>query len=199
LEEEMREKNTIIICAIVCATLIICGILFWPTLYRYDKTQSKLVRVNRITGYTEVLSGSLWESVAKGEIFKAKDYGLQPSPLPAGEKAKIMAEKIMGALYVITRSPLPKGSYVSVPDKNDFSFRGVLYNGSEWTINKLMVVIDAKNNDDTSRWKRKYNVNIIGGSINAFSSGTITVEPSDAYAVAHYIWFIDEAYGYKSK
>jgi hypothetical protein len=55
MADKWREKNTILMCGMICTTLIICGILFWPTLYRYDKTESKLVRINRITGDTHVL------------------------------------------------------------------------------------------------------------------------------------------------
>ena len=35
----MRDKVKLLICATVCATVIICGLLFWPTLNRYDKVK----------------------------------------------------------------------------------------------------------------------------------------------------------------
>ncbi len=47
MTETMREKNSIIICAMVCITLIICGIIFWPTLQRYGKIKYK--EIERIT------------------------------------------------------------------------------------------------------------------------------------------------------
>jgi hypothetical protein len=52
MADKMREKNVIILCGLI---LIICGIFLWPTLYRYDKTEARLVKINRITGYTQVL------------------------------------------------------------------------------------------------------------------------------------------------
>jgi hypothetical protein len=55
--------NTKII-AIICVTVILIGILFWPTLYRYEKITSQgetiLVRINRLTGYTECFLGRRW-------------------------------------------------------------------------------------------------------------------------------------------
>lgn len=190
----------------VCITVIICGILFWPTLYRYDSMRDGKktipVRINRITGATEILLGEPgWKPVPKLEPFKPENYSL-PSPLPAAERAKLIGEKKhpQDPFYDLGRSPLPNGCYLSIPDKKNYSFKSEVYNGSEWTIvNELMVTIEAKNKDDTTRWKRRYKANIIGGIINAFSSGSIIVETSDAYGVAAYIWFIDEAYGGKMK
>jgi len=75
--EKMREKNIIVICGIICTTLIICGILFWPTLYRYDKTTNQtIVRINRVTGYTEMLYLSHgWEPVRNQKNAQAIPQG----------------------------------------------------------------------------------------------------------------------------
>lgn len=191
-----KDKVKLLICAIVCITLIICGVLFWPTLYRYDKIKSTLIRVNRLTGDTDILSTSdhKWYAASK---FRPEDYSIHPPLLPASDKAKILRETPLYQLDL--EGPLPEGSYVDFPNKDDFTLRSYLYNGSEWTVNEMMVVIEAKNKDDKTKWKRKYKVNIIGESIKPFSSGSITVEPSGAYGVSYYIWFIDEVYGYKSK
>ena len=77
----------------ICTTLIICGIFFWPTLYRYDSMKdgkkTRLVRIHRVTGSTEILLGeSGWKPVPKLELFRPKNYSLQPLLLPASEKAK---------------------------------------------------------------------------------------------------------------
>lgn len=200
-----KDKVKLFICAMVCVTFIIVGILFWPTLYRYDSMKDGKktipVRINRITGATEILLvESGWKPVLQLEPFNPKDYSV-PKLLPTEEKAKIIGEKsVLSELYQIGESSLPNGTYVSIPDKKDFIFKSELYNGSEWNIvNELMVVIEAKNKDGTTRWKRRYKANIIGGSINPFSSGAIIVETSDVYGLAAYIWFIDEAYGWKTK
>jgi len=190
-----KDKFKLLICAMICITLIICSILFWPTLYRYDKIESSLIKVNRLTGYTEILSTirHKWYEAPK---FRPEDYSIIP-PLPDNEKSKIVREKPFDDLLV--KGPLPEGSYVDTPNKDDLLLKSYLYNGSNLTINKMIVVIDAKNKNGTTRWKRKYKAKIIGEFIGPFSSGSIIVEPSDANGVAAYIWFIDEAYGYKNE
>ena len=72
----------------ICATLIICGVMFRPTLYRYDKLMGKLpVRMNRVIGYTEILECYKWKlsindkdnrAVPNDEIAKIE---IIPSPL----------------------------------------------------------------------------------------------------------------------
>jgi hypothetical protein len=160
-----------------------------------DGKRTMSVRINRITGATEILLGmSGWNRVGP---FKIEDFDPPSLLLPASEKVKIIRET---PLYQLDLGvPLPEGSYVNFPNKDDFTLKSYLYNGSDWTVNKMMVVIEAKNKDDTTKWKRKYKVDIIGESIKPFSSGSITIEPSGAYGISYYIWFIDEVYGYKSK
>ncbi|MGA8570908.1 MAG: hypothetical protein ACLP7A_03460 [Desulfobaccales bacterium] len=89
MADKMREKNAIILCGIICITLIICGVLFWPTPYRYDKTDfgdkgsgQYFIRVNRFTGYAETLYKSGWESM-RGEV---KDIAM---PQDERDKVKI--------------------------------------------------------------------------------------------------------------
>lgn len=122
----MREKNAIIICALICATSIICGVLFWPTLYRYDKLGGKLpVRINRLTGYTEILYSSGWKSLNNKET----------KPIPKEEIAKIETRGNFDG----------KGHY-------DFD----LYNGSGWTIKKIKLVIELKDGNGKKIWQRIY-------------------------------------------
>jgi hypothetical protein len=175
----------------VCLTLMICGLLFWPTLYRYDSMsdgKKKIsVRINRITGTTETFGLLGWK-----KPFNPEDYA-PPERLPAAEIAKLIGgENPISELYKIGKSTLPNGSYVAIPHKDDFSFKTEIYNGSKYPIGRMMIIIEAKNKDDTTRWKRKYQANL-NGQIQAFSSGLINIEPSDAFGVAAYIWSIDEA------
>lgn len=151
----MREKNAIIICALICATMVICGVLFWPTFYRYDKTQSKLVRINRITGYTEVLSGSSWEPVAKKEPFIVNDYISQLKVIPREEIAKIE----------------PKGVF---DGKGRYNFK--VYNGSEWTIKIIKLSIGLNDGNGKNIWRRIYKTT---ADIQPFSIGSCSIELMD--------------------
>jgi hypothetical protein len=71
---------------IICSFLILSGVLFWPTIYRYDSMTingNKLpIKTNRITGFTEYYSAGGWISQGaqkKGKIIPAdeqkKNYG----------------------------------------------------------------------------------------------------------------------------
>ena len=151
----MREKNAIIIFALICVTLIICGVLFWPTLYRYDKTQSKLVRINRVTGYTEVLSGSSWEPVAKKEPFNVNDYIHQLKVIPKEEIAKIE----------------PKGNF---DGKGRYNFK--VYNGSDWTIKRIKLSIGLNDGNGKKLWQRIYEIT---ADIQPFSIGYYSIELMD--------------------
>lgn len=146
------------------------------------------VKINRITGTMEIFDKTLgWK-----KPFNPEDYE-PPKRLPAAEIANLIGgENPLGELYKIGKTSLPKGSYVAIPDKKDFSFKSEIYNGTKYPIGRLMVIIEAKNKDETTRWKRKYQANF-NGQIQSFSSTLINVEPSDAFGVAFYIWSIEEA------
>lgn len=122
----MRDKNAIIICALICATLIICGVLFWPTLYRYDKIGGKLpVRINRLSGYTEILYDSGWErTVSDKEIYA----------IPKEEIAKIK----------------------TIGDFKEGCYKFNIYNGSDWTIKRIKISIVLKDGNDKKLWERIY-------------------------------------------
>jgi hypothetical protein len=123
----MREKKAIIICAIICTTLIICGVLFWPTLYRYDKFVGKLpVRINRLTGYTEILYASGWKRKVSYKEYR---------PIPKEEIGKI---KVTGTL------------------ENEWDYKVAIYNGSEWTIKRLRLSIELSDSDNKKILQRIY-------------------------------------------
>jgi len=98
----------------ICTTLIVCGILFWPTFYRYDKIGGKLpVRVNRITGYTEILYPNRgWEPVRNAQT------------IPRNERNNV---KVLGYF-----------------DSDKRLYNGEIYNGTNYTLKKIRLSIGAK-------------------------------------------------------
>jgi hypothetical protein len=113
----MKEKQTIIIGAFVCVTLIVTGIFFWPTLYHYEKIifdkDTLLVRVNRLSGYTEIL-------------------------FPFGWQEKIREKKTI---------VIPKDERGKVEIIGDFDGEGhykfAVYNGTMWTIKIIRLSIET--------------------------------------------------------
>lgn len=179
----MRDKSKLIMFAIGCVTLIIFGILFWPTLYRYDKHGGKWpIRINRITGYTEMLTGTQWTPVDEGQ--KAKI-------IPIEEKDKIII----------------KGDF---DGKGNYEFNA--YNGSNWTVKKIRLYIKAKDIEDNIMWQRLYEVfvNIPPFSKRSSSLALIDYAPKTSFEdalkpVGQFLGLvqpdvrIEEVFGYKEE
>lgn len=154
----MKENNIVIICGIICITLIICGVLFWPTLYRYDKTKrgdnQLIVRVNRLTGYTDILYESRWQPIIKNRF----------QSLPQKEQNKV---EITGLF-------------------KDGQYEGWIYNGTSWTISKIRLYIEAKDNEGNIIWGKKYETSVTSGEfvylgyISPFSKGSFTIKLMDS-------------------
>jgi hypothetical protein len=126
----MREKNSIIVCGIICMTLILFAVLFWPTLYNYnnimDGKRTISVRINRITGTTETWGSFGWKEHVKdntisiNKLWKwhyteisAKEDNYPIMVLRDGYKAiKIVGDNVlMGWNYELLNTS-PKRSYI---------------------------------------------------------------------------------------
>ena len=164
----MKTKNLIVI----CITLLIVGILFYPTLYRYEKTSVEgntfPVRINRVTGYTEYFVLGTWNP-EKGQKKKAKG-----SKLPYDARLKITGN-----------ASLRYG---------DFS--GKIYNGSDWTITSITFRVEAKEKDGIVRWDRKFKKSI---KIEPLSTSSFSITVTGDEGIGSHVWYIDEIIGYKSK
>ena len=173
----MKRKNLIIVCICICATLLIAGVLFWPTLYRYDKTtyggHSILIRINRLTGYTERFIGGKWYPERGHEKKEKKKKEIQR--LPANEQAKITGKA------GLTKSGL---------------FGAQIYNGSDWTVWQLIFRVVAKEEDGSIRWDRKFKRSI---TIDPLSAKSFYIGQTGDEGVPYFYWNIEEALGYKVK
>jgi hypothetical protein len=117
-------------------------ILVWPTAYRYDRiavgAESLPVRINRLTGSTEILRVEGWRPVPR--------YGNQES-LPASALTKLRIEQ---------------GEWSS----HELSFQ--LYNGSGYSISSIVVEVQLypapPENPKSGFDPRKYGAKIVGGA-----------------------------------
>jgi hypothetical protein len=173
MAEKLKEKK-IIICGIICTTLIIFGTLFWPTLYRYDKTNfgnnrsgQYLTRVNRLTGYTEILYESGWEPKRGEEKAEA---------MPQHERDKV---KITGYFRYKPTEGEQYARYIL--DEN--IYKGDIYNGTSWTIKKLRLSIGAKDKDEKIHWQKTYEASI---DIAPFSIGSCSIKLMDAITIMEF-------------
>lgn len=162
----MNTKNI----TIICATLILIGILFWPTQYRYDKItlqgNTLPVRTHRLTGYTEYFLMGKW----------IPQEGQQSS-----KKSKI----------------LPLEEHIKVTGNaglNYGSFSGKIYNGSNWTITDMIIRVIAKEKSGSVRWDRKFKESKV---IPPLSTESIYVSVTGDEGVTSFEWNIEEIRGYK--
>lgn len=164
----MNTKNLLI----VCITLLIAGMLFWPTLYRYEKIDfqglSTFVRINRLTGHTDHYVLGRW--VAEGALEKQRES----QPLPSEEKALLIGKASLGPRM----------------------FNGEIYNGSDWNVTSLTFRVVAKEDSGSVRWDRKFKETV---RINPLNASNFAVTVSEAEGIGSFDWSIDEVLGYKAK
>lgn len=157
----MRSRHV----AIVCATLLVAGMMFWPTLYRYDSVRmddaTYPLRINRLTGSTEMFVGMQWMDVGSDASTDDKS-----TDLPANE-----AEKVSG------NAALTGYGW----------FSGKIYNGSSWTVTGLVVSVSAKERDGSVRWTREFDVSV---SARPLSTGSLNVEVVGDNGVGSTDWAI---------
>jgi len=162
-------KNTIVLITI-CLFLLICGILFWPTLYRYEKMtingNSFPVKINRINGDTQYFVLGKW--------LNTKDNGEKIKSITIPEEEK---DKITG------NASLSYGS-----------FSGKIYNGSNWDVTEITFLVKAIEKNGNLRWARKF---ISSVYVQPFATSSFNISVTGEEDIGSYEWFILEALGYK--
>jgi hypothetical protein len=157
---------------IVCVTLLIAGVLFWPTLYRYEKIDfqglSTIVRINRLTGYTEHYILGKWVPQ------KVQKKQRESQPLPFGEKSLLIAKASLDSKM----------------------FNGEIYNGSDWTITSITFRVVAKEKSGSLRWDRKFREAI---RISPLATSYFAIIVTEAEGIGSFDWSVDEILGHKGR
>jgi hypothetical protein len=162
----VRTSNVVIL----YASAFLAAVLFWPTLYRYDKDQSLgvIVRTNRLTGRTTMLWGGNWIPTPGG-VGSAK-----PSvELPESELAKLAGN-----------AGISEGR-----------FRGKIYNGSNWRIERVYLVVAAKKRDGRVGWTREVSTTL---DADPLDTGSFSLPVTGEEDIGSTDWKIERAFGYKS-
>ena len=163
----MRTSNLVV----VCTSLLLAALLFWPTLYRYDKEEdlSALVRTNRVTGTTAVLLGGSWIPI--------KTSSASPAPptveLPDSELAKITGNAIISG----------------------GTFSGRIYNGSSWRVERVYLVVTAKELNGKVRWRREVTTRL---DADALETTFFSLSVTGDQGIGSTEWSIERAFGRKS-
>jgi len=147
MENQRINWTAILLGAMFCITILIIGLFIWPGMYEYDKMDQKWpVRINRLTGETEVLIQEGWFPLGKAGIDKQAQN--DPTDIPAEELKKIDLR-------------LKYNEMMSALNPNQVTVReltGTLYNGTERTIGELIVEVTTFNGDKIEL-SRQYVIN----------------------------------------
>jgi hypothetical protein len=163
---------------IICSTLIIAGILFWPTLYRYEKVTndniSYPIKINRLTGRTERYRGGSWVGA-----YKKQDNQI----LSNEEKTKIKG-----------KAGIDRNTY-----GNDYHFSVELYNGSSWVVEEMIVRVVLKDNRDSLIWDRTFKGSFgFSSALFPLSNGNLSFSIGFEPSYNSFSWEIMEAKGHPS-
>jgi len=173
---DMKTRNLVVVCITIFVILLLIGILFWPTLYRYEKLMVDdktpvLVRTNRLTKYTEKynIANGKWVSTVKYQ----RKSSVNVQELLYEERARITGYARL--LYG--------------------SFSVDVYNGSDLTIKKLRFRIIAKEKNGSVRWDREFDSDTF---ISPLSTGICYFFVGDTDIIGSQCdWYINKVWGYK--
>jgi hypothetical protein len=113
---------------------LIVGFVFWPTIYRYEKSGSDVIRINRVTGLAQVLGDEGWKDLAPKETIVGRGLFTSNPFFAEDELSKIQGNAgLTGYGY----------------------FKGSLYNGTSSQIAQVEFEITAKKFQEVV-WTRSY-------------------------------------------
>jgi hypothetical protein len=154
--------------AVLLSLLVVTvGVVFWPTLYRYDRldagNRSVPMRINRITGRVEILRGGDWSDL--------RPKGRSSPTRPTRRLIDAEQTKITGGA-----------------GKLDYGFFSTpIHNGTVCELTTLYVTMRLPN-ENLRAFKQSVSVRPLSAGEMSFPVGTNTSETFIS-------WWIDSAYG----
>jgi hypothetical protein len=164
----ITQRLILIILGIVAVTIVAVAWI-WSSHNRYymmvgDKGIA--YEVDRKTGETWVLRGG-----EKTKQVNPDEHRKEEQPLPSYERSKVTGD---GGL-----------SYGS--------FSGKIYNGSNWHITRVVITVDAQEEDGTSRWTRDFSDDL---KIAPLATDSFYITVTGDSGVKKAPWAIKEVYGH---
>ncbi len=191
----MSSRNLLII----CCTLLIIGVLFWPTLYRYDHTTVNgnvlPIRINRLSGNTE------WFVVGKWKPVSSSSKRARGDKIPTADLSKIIVKadfhfsSFGGSIYNGTDWIITSVTFKYTPIKIDLSDIANKYQNQtvEKPQNAKQQQIDLSDLAEKKEEERRYFVDTIIMPLTVSSFSINPIEQGNVLSK----WVIDEATGYK--
>lgn len=171
-------KVKIVGLALAVLVTVAFALTVWPTRYRYDHVTLKgsvlPVRMDRLTGHTEILRGmSGWSKVSEGHA-PSETAELKTEVLPPEERAKVTGNAGMA---------------------DGTLFQGKLYNGSTYDLFEVVMTLTAREPTGAERWSRQFRDQVF---IRPLTTGAFQIEVTGAQG-AKVSWRIDSLKGMRSR
>jgi len=171
MEGEMKKTLIIIGCILILSFIVI---FIWPTKYRYTKAtisnNTFPVRMNRLTGKTEYFGISSGWSAPESTEWEIEG---SPREIPLFDLKKISGK-------------------AELKDLSGWTICLEIYNGSEWKLQYLTVVIRKNDTNKNNIWERRYKG---FANIKSLSAGTVYIEVADLERNDEWDWEIVSAIG----
>lgn len=163
-----NQRLILIILGIVAVTAV-AAVWIWSSHNRYymmvgDKGIA--YEVDRKSGETWMLHGNV-----KKKHVDPDDRRKEEQPLPSHEQSKVTGN---GSL-------------------SNGIFSGKIYNGSNWHITRVVLTVDAQEEDGTSRWKRDFSDD---AKVSPLSTGLFKITVIGDSGVKKAPWAIKQIYGH---
>ncbi len=158
-----------VLAVLILLFILVAGIVFWPTLYRYDYERFNgnqvPVKINRLTGNVELLIKGIWLSAEDSKQF-------MPQIVPKDIESKVDGVASLSA----------------------GNFSGDIYNGSDWVISDIVVSVSAIDENKNFKWERKYRIEEI---VTPLSYKAFSIPVADGFGVYLDTWNIRRVFGFK--
>jgi hypothetical protein len=158
---------------ILSVLVVVLGILFWPTLYRYDHLgagdQSVPLRINRLTGHTQMFIGGDW-------------YGPKNQ---AQRQVSPDTSRMLDSLEQYRISGHGAVNHVGF-------FKADIYNGTNCTVTQLFLTIAPKDRQGRAQYRRSFQDVAF---IQPLTTKGFILQVGNAGTVASTDWTIDSARG----
>lgn len=166
------NKTAVLITIIIVGGLFI-GIQLWTSNNRFNIVQGSngaVYEVDRKTGNTWHLTGP------------RKTLQETPNPVIKREERQLPLEeqrKITGNAGL--------SSYTS-------GFAGKIYNGSDWTVTRVIINVTGEEKDGSIRWQRDYSERVF---IAPLSTSVISFDLTGSKGLSKAPWIIKKVFGHK--
>lgn len=161
MNQQRLPHGILVLSGVVLIALAGLGIFVWPTRYRYDHLRQSNndvpVRIDRLSGRTEALSGAGWQTLGAGSSEQAV-VGIPPDRETANWRDGI----VPGPAGVTADGSLPEWEIPKITGKCAIVQADIeceIYNGTDrYWVSAIMIQVKLRGHDGKISLLRSYNL-----------------------------------------